>query len=32
MGKSRISSEKTRFFQKKLTFSGIFLGDIAENV
>ncbi len=25
MGKSRISSEKTRFFQKKLTFSGIFL-------
>ena len=25
MGKSRISSEKTRFFQEKLTFSGIFL-------
>ena len=25
MGKFRISSEKTRFFQEKLTFSGIFL-------
>ena len=25
MGKFRISSEKTRFFPEKLTFSGIFL-------